>query len=58
MEDWENFGHDYSKTLIAWKENFDKNWHKIAHKYGERFFRMWTCNAYTYIYLLFYAISG
>jgi len=41
MEDWHNFGPDYDKTLMAWFERFDKNWHKIEDKYGERFYRMW-----------------
>jgi len=42
IEDWHNFGHDYSKTLIAWTENFKKNWPTIEAKYGDKFFRMWT----------------
>lgn len=41
MEDWHNFGADYDKTLMAWYNNFDKNWDKIKSKYSERFFRMW-----------------
>lgn len=30
VEDWENFGHDYYLTLMAWYENFVKNWEAIA----------------------------
>jgi len=41
MEDWHSFGPDYDKTLMAWYENFDKNWEKIKNKYSERFYRMW-----------------
>jgi len=41
MEDWHSFGTDYDKTLMAWFENFDKNWSKIKLNYGDRFFRMW-----------------
>ncbi len=41
MEDWHNFGADYDKTLMAWHENFIKNWPKIQAKYGDRFYRMW-----------------
>jgi cyclopropane-fatty-acyl-phospholipid synthase len=41
MEDWHNFGTDYDKTLMAWYNNFDKNWEKIKDKYSERFYRMW-----------------
>lgn len=41
VEDLHNFGADYDKTLLAWFGNFQKNWEKIKHKYGERFYRMW-----------------
>jgi cyclopropane-fatty-acyl-phospholipid synthase len=42
MEDWHNFGADYDKTLMAWHENFVKNWEKhIKKDYDERFYRMW-----------------
>jgi len=42
MEDWHNFGVNYDRTLLAWHENFVKNWDKIKHKYDDRFYRMWT----------------
>ena len=42
LEDWQNFGGIYyDKTLMAWHENFTKNWHKLKNKYDERFRRMW-----------------
>lgn len=41
MEDWHNFGPDYDKTLLAWYENFNKNWPKLKTKYDDRFYRMW-----------------
>lgn len=41
MEDWHSFGSDYDKTLMAWYDNFDKNWNKLKNKYSERFYRMW-----------------
>lgn len=41
MEDWHNFGADYDKTLMAWFENFDRNWPGLSDKYDERFYRMW-----------------
>jgi len=41
IEDWHNFGYDYSKTLEAWFENFDHAWPKLREKYDERFYRMW-----------------
>ncbi|AEB09641.1 cyclopropane fatty acyl phospholipid synthase [Desulfobacca acetoxidans] len=41
IEDWHNFGLDYSKTLMAWFKNFDANWAALRPKYGDRFYRMW-----------------
>jgi len=41
IEDWHSFGAYYDKTLMAWYDNFIKNWDKIKDKYSERFFRMW-----------------
>lgn len=38
MEDWHNFGHDYSKTLLAWYEQFDARWPESKHS---GFYRMW-----------------
>jgi len=42
LEDWHNFGQYYDKTLMAWYNNFRKNWSKIKDVYDERFYRMWT----------------
>ncbi len=42
LEDWHSFGQYYDKTLMAWHENFTKNWTKLKDVYGERFYRMWT----------------
>lgn len=42
IEDWQNFGQDYDKTLMAWHENFTKNWKQLSSKYDNRFYRMWT----------------
>jgi len=41
MEDWHSFGTHYDKTLLAWFENFDRNWELIKSKYNEHFYRMW-----------------
>ncbi|MCJ7759196.1 MAG: class I SAM-dependent methyltransferase, partial [Gillisia sp.] len=41
MEDWHNFGLDYDTTLMAWQENFVKNWDCIKTNYSEKFYRMW-----------------
>lgn len=39
LEDWHSFGPDYDKTLMAWHNNFVKNWNKLD--YDQRFYRMW-----------------
>jgi cyclopropane-fatty-acyl-phospholipid synthase len=41
LEDWQNFGIYYDKTLMAWMHNFDNAWPDLKDKYGERFYRMW-----------------
>jgi cyclopropane-fatty-acyl-phospholipid synthase len=41
MEDWHNFGSDYDKTLMAWHNNFVRNWDQITSQTSDRFFRMW-----------------
>ncbi len=41
IEDWHNFGADYDKTLMAWRNNFDAAWPQLQAKYGDRFRRMW-----------------
>ena len=41
VEDVQNFGHYYDKTLMAWFENFDRAWPQFKEEYGERFYRMW-----------------
>lgn len=42
MEDWHNFGADYDKTLMAWHENFVRNWDELKSSFDDRFYRMWT----------------
>lgn len=41
MEDWHNFGDFYDKTLMAWYNNFNAEWHEIKKDYDDRFYRMW-----------------
>ncbi|MCP6719829.1 MAG: cyclopropane fatty acyl phospholipid synthase [Patescibacteria group bacterium] len=41
IEDWHNFSTHYYKTLMAWFDNFDRNWQKLKSQYDERFYRMW-----------------
>ena len=41
VEDWHNFGQYYDPTLMAWNENFQKNYESLQDKYDQRFKRMW-----------------
>jgi cyclopropane-fatty-acyl-phospholipid synthase len=41
IEDWQNFGPDYDRTLMCWYENFERHWPELSRHYDERFRRMW-----------------
>jgi cyclopropane-fatty-acyl-phospholipid synthase len=41
VEDWQYWGPDYDRTLMAWFRNFENNWNILKQKYSERFHRMW-----------------
>jgi len=41
VEDVQNFGPDYDRTLMAWDANFRSAWPRLKEKYGQRFYRMW-----------------
>jgi cyclopropane-fatty-acyl-phospholipid synthase len=41
IEDVQNMGPDYDKTLMAWHKNFTKSYSEIKDNYDERFYRMW-----------------
>ncbi len=40
VEDWQNFGAYYEKTLLSWHENFNQHWPALINNYDERFRRM------------------
>jgi len=42
IEDWHNFGIHYDRTLMAWHDNFRRNWPKLKENYDEKFYRMWS----------------
>lgn len=44
LEDWQNFGLSYEKTLLAWRQNIG-NWEGLD-KYDEKFRRMWDIYLY------------
>jgi cyclopropane-fatty-acyl-phospholipid synthase len=39
--DVHNIGPHYDRTLLAWNDNFEKNWPRRGDVESERFFRMW-----------------
>jgi len=41
IEDLQNFGPDYDRTLKAWDANFVRAWPQLQQRYDERFYRMW-----------------
>jgi len=41
MEDWQNFGIHYDKTLMAWFQNFNSQWDILKENFSSRFYRMW-----------------
>lgn len=41
LEDWENFGGDYVRTLLAWWQNFQARWPELQGHLGEKFYRFW-----------------
>jgi len=41
MEDWQNIGAHYYKTLMEWYSRFDASWSELKPSYGDRFRRMW-----------------
>lgn len=41
LEDWENFGFDYDKTLMAWWRNFKASWPMLSGDINPTFYRLW-----------------
>jgi cyclopropane-fatty-acyl-phospholipid synthase len=41
LEDWHSFGAYYDPTLMAWFDNFHRNWSSLKSRYDGRFYRMW-----------------
>lgn len=41
LENLDNLGDSYEKTLLAWEQNFTKRWSTLSKRYDERFYRMW-----------------
>jgi cyclopropane-fatty-acyl-phospholipid synthase len=41
IQDWENFGPDYERTLLAWWANFEQAWPYLRDDIGSDFYRFW-----------------
>ncbi len=41
IEDWQNFGPDYDRTLLAWNDRFERGRAFQHSQFDERFYRMW-----------------
>jgi cyclopropane-fatty-acyl-phospholipid synthase len=41
IEDWENFGPDYDRTLMAWWQNFEAAWPDLQRDSTTEFHRFW-----------------
>ena len=41
IEDWENFGPDYDRTLMAWWQNFEAAWPDLQRDSTTEFYRFW-----------------
>ena len=41
IEDWENFGPDYDRTLMAWWQNFEAAWPELQRDSTTEFYRFW-----------------
>lgn len=41
MEDWDNYGPHYDRTLMAWYQRFNDHWDTLSQHYSDRFYRMW-----------------
>ena len=41
IEDWQSFGQDYDRTLLAWADNFANHWDELKNRYDEAFRRRW-----------------
>jgi len=41
LQDWENFGPDYDRTLMAWWQNFERSWSRLKVHLEPGFERFW-----------------
>src|SRR5699024_5741024 len=41
MEEWDNYGPYYDRTLMAWYNNLKSHWDELKKNYSNQFYRMW-----------------
>lgn len=41
IDGWQRIGMHYDATLLAWRDNFERNWPRLSPGRDERFHRMW-----------------
>lgn len=41
LDNLQNYAEDYTRTLLAWAENFERNWPELQSRYDEAFRRKW-----------------
>jgi cyclopropane-fatty-acyl-phospholipid synthase len=41
LENLDNLGNSYEKTLLAWEKNIGEKWPELSNRYDERFQKMW-----------------
>ncbi|HLR24802.1 MAG TPA: cyclopropane fatty acyl phospholipid synthase [Fodinibius sp.] len=41
MEEWDNYGPHYDRTLMAWYDNLKSHWDELKKNYSNQFYRMW-----------------
>lgn len=41
LQDWQNFGMYYDRTLMEWLTKFRASWNDVKSQYDETFYRMW-----------------
>jgi len=41
VQGWQRIGEHYERTLLAWRDNFERNWPRLRSRLDDRFLRMW-----------------
>jgi cyclopropane-fatty-acyl-phospholipid synthase len=41
IQGWQRIGTHYERTLLTWRDNFERHWSRLQSTRDERFYRMW-----------------